>query len=117
MGRAYTVTGIAANFGGTALPSSGNLSVPRYVEMGTTGGIIDYNGGTLLFEFLGQKIDLAVDEGTVRLGASGTSGAIEVVMGTAHQLRVKGYDDGGTLMELKGNGDLLIKGTIGQNKF
>ena len=117
MGRAYTVTGIGFNFGGTTLPPSAREVVLNDAS-GTNEAVIsmlgsqlkidnnsDSTSGAIAIECLSGNIIIAADGGTMSQYISTGVNAIFRFL--------KSTGAGGTLATLDVNGNLKIAGTIG----
>lgn len=110
MGRAYGITGIGINFGGSIVPSTTNL-----LEFGTTvdgaAAAIHYDSGNtrLMIECPANNILISTDSGNISVISTGT-----VRIGIDTILRItKGAGAGlGTVAELGTNGNLRIAGTL-----
>jgi len=108
MGRAYASTGITVNFGGTSIAENKNIEFTS----GTYSGEIYFTGNQLvLFTTAGdQTILIAADDGTAHVSGA----VVELTSAGAGVIRFQ--NGSGTIGELDANGNLLIAGTIGENK-
>lgn len=114
MGQIYTTTGIAINFGGTAIPGNNNTA------FGTGGEIYFAAGaggtrGLLSIDALSDNIRLETDNGNITIFASqdnNSFGTVSITIGTGAILRIN-KNINTKIAELDANGNFRVAGTVG----